>query len=99
MRYAEKMKQWIRDNKSLDATVRLLYNSVWGECSRLTKNKLMMVTYFYKFETERDITKLIKEIRRVSLCNMSIHNTLGKAKFILYIHTGREQVKCKLFKN
>ena len=33
VKYAEKVKQWIRDNKSLKGAVRSLYNIVWGQCS------------------------------------------------------------------
>ena len=33
--YNKMIKQWIRDESSLKATVRSLYNIVWGQCSKL----------------------------------------------------------------
>ena len=42
VKYAEHAKQWIRDDKSLNATIRSLYNIVWRQCSKIMKNKLFL---------------------------------------------------------
>ena len=50
MKYAENMKQWIRDDKSLKSTIRSLYHIVMGQCFKIMKNKLLMAKDFARFE-------------------------------------------------
>ena len=59
MKYAEKVKQWIRDDKSLKCTLTSLYHIAWGQCSKLMQNKLTMAKYFDNFNTSGDITALL----------------------------------------
>ena len=83
MEYAEHVKQWIRDNKSLKATIRSLYNIVWGQFSKIMKNKLSLAKTFINFEAEGNVTELLKEIRRVGLqieTNTSVYDAMDEAK-------------------
>ena len=87
MKYSEHVKQWIRNDKSLKATIGSLYNIVWGQCSKLMKNTLSLAREFTKFETEGNVTKLLKEIRRVSLqieTNTSVYDAMDEAKSLYY---------------
>ena len=61
MTYTERIKQWIRDDKSLKTTIRSLHNIVWGQCSRLIKNQLMMEKNFNDIEKDGDVTELLKK--------------------------------------
>ena len=58
MRYNEVVKQWIRDDRSLAATIRSLYNIVWGQCSKQVKSKVKMSKKFKEIEEEGDVTAL-----------------------------------------
>ena len=87
MKYAKHIEQWIKDDKSLKATIRSLYNIVWGQYSKLMKNKLSLAKEFIKFETEENVTKLLKEIRRVSLqieTNTSVYDAMDEVKSLYY---------------
>ena len=83
MEYAEHVKQWIRDDKSLKATIRSLYNIIQGQCSKLIKNKLSLAKEFINFEADGNVTELLKEIRKVSLqieINTSVYDAMDEAK-------------------
>ena len=87
MKYNENVKQWIRDDKSLKATIRSLYNIVWGQCSKLMKNKITMAKNFSTIESKGDVTELLKEVRRVSLqieTNTSVYDAMDEAKSLYY---------------
>ena len=42
--YDEKLKQWMRAEESMEATITSLYNITWGQCSQLLRNKIMAST-------------------------------------------------------
>ena len=89
MKYTEKVKQWIRDDKSLKATIRSLYYIVMGQCSKLMRNKLAMSKDYVRFEAEGDVAALLKEIRRISLqieTNTSAYDALDEAKILFYTY-------------
>ena len=65
--YNERIKQWIRDEKSLKASIRSMYNIVWGQCSKLMQDKLFMSKRFVEVENNGDVTTLLKEIRTIIL--------------------------------
>ena len=44
--YNERENQWIRDEKSLKASIRSLYNIVWGRCSKMMRDKLTTIKKF-----------------------------------------------------
>ena len=67
MKYTENVKQWISDDKSLDATIRSMYYVVMGQYSKLMKNKLSMTKDYVRFEEEGDVTARFKKIRRACL--------------------------------
>ena len=78
--YNEKIKQWIRDDSSMNATVRSLYNIVWGQCSKLMQDKLTMMGEFDNFEARGDVTRLLKKIRIIVLqTNLSVYDALDEA--------------------
>ena len=93
MKYAEKVKQWIRDEKSLKSSVRSLYNIIWGQCSKLMQNKIMVSKEFAKMEKNGDATSLLKEIRRISLeieTNTSVYDAMDEAKALYYTYKQEE---------
>ena len=58
--YNERIKQWIRDERSLKQTIRSIYNIVWGQCSKLMKDKVTMLKQFNAMEAKGDVTALLK---------------------------------------
>ena len=38
--YHEEIKQWIKDKRNMDETITSIYNIIWGQCSKLLRNKL-----------------------------------------------------------
>lgn len=56
MKFTENVKQWIRDAKSLKATIRSMYYVVMVQCSKLMKSKLSMTKDYVRFEEEGDVT-------------------------------------------
>ena len=93
MKYTELIKQWIRDDRSLEATTRSLYNIVWGQCSKQVRNKVKMSNIFEKIKEKGDATSLLKEIRSVMLqieTNTSIYDATDKAKSIIYTYKQEE---------
>ena len=78
--YNERIKQWIRDEASLKATVRSLYNIAWGQCSK--KDKITMMKEFLEVETTGNVTRLLKEVKIVMLqidTNTSAYDALDEA--------------------
>ena len=65
--YNERIKQWICDDHSLEATIRSLYNIVRGQCSNVMKNKLTMAKNYATFKRKGEVAELLREVRRVSL--------------------------------
>ena len=64
-----------------------MYNIINDQCSKLMKNKLMMVKGFKEMETKWDDITLLKEIRAISLqieTNISVYNTLDEVKYMYY---------------
>ena len=85
--YSERVKQWIRDERSLKASIRSLYNIVWGQCSKMMRDKLTMIKNFTAVETKGDVTVLLKEIRSVGLqieTNTSLYDALDEANALYY---------------
>jgi hypothetical protein len=101
--YQEQIKQWIKDTNSLTATTQSLYNIVWGQCSKLMRNKLCAVQNFQKIETDGDVTALFKEIRGISHqleSNTSVYDSLDEAKRRFYLYKqGDEEPNAKHLQN
>ena len=92
--YNEEVKQWIKDNKILKATIQSLYNIVWGQCSRLMKNKLKTVKDFQNMENSGNVTTLLKEIRAISHqleASTSIYDYLHEAKRKFYLYKQNDE--------
>jgi hypothetical protein len=87
--FQEQVKQWIKDSTSLKATLRSMYNIVWGQCSRLMQNKLRAIAHFQTIENDGNVTELLKEIRGVSHqleANTSVYDSLHEAKRKFYTY-------------
>ena len=81
--YNEEIKQWLKDKRSLDSTLVSLFNIVWGQCSKLMRNKLIGMDKYEKVKESCDVATLLKEIRRISNRmeeNTSIYDALDQAK-------------------
>ena len=87
MKYAENVKQWIHDDKSLRASIRSLYYIVKGQCSKLMKNKLSLSKDYTRFEEEGDVAALLKEIRTISMeieTNTPVYDAMDEATSLYY---------------
>ena len=88
MVFQEKVKEWIKNMNSLKATSQSLYNIIWGKCSKLIQNKLIVVEHFEDdIKVNGDVTKLLKEMRGVSHqmeSNTSVYDAVDKAKIRYY---------------
>ena len=94
------MKQWIRDDKSLKASIRSLYYIVKGQCSKLMTNKLSRSKDYARFEKEGDVAALLKEIRTISMeteTNTSVYDAMDEATSLYYTYkqapTGESNAK------
>ena len=103
MKYSEKVKQWIRDEKSLKGSIRSLYNIVWGQCSKLMQNKITVSKHFKDMEANGDVTSLLKEIRQISLeieTNTSVYDAMDEAKQMYYTYRQEaNETNAKHYKN
>ena len=46
----------------MEATIRVLYNVIWGQCSKLMKNKLKESPIFEEIDLAGDVAELLKAI-------------------------------------
>ena len=91
--YNERVKQWIRDERSLKASIWPLYNIMWGQCLKMMRDKLTMIKDFVAVETKGGITKLLKETRSVGFqieTNTLMYDTLDEANVIHYSYRQEE---------
>ena len=58
--YKEENKAYVRANINLDATLRYLFNVVWGQCSITLKSKLESKDEFKNIKESKDIAELLK---------------------------------------
>ena len=85
--FKEEVKQYTKDEKSLESTLVSLYNVVWGQCSKLLQNKLKANPLYDDFNNSSDVVTLLKEIKLLSNKieeNTSAYNALHEAKSKLY---------------
>ena len=87
--YREEIKAYVSKMDRLKHTETALYNIVWGQCSRLMKNKLQADENFEDIEEDHNVSGLLKGIR--SLChqidnNVSVYESLDDLlrQFYLY---------------
>jgi len=64
--YSEQVKQWMKDKRSLDTTLAPVYNIVWGQFSRLMRNKIVGMQDYEGVKNDCDVAKLLREIRKGS---------------------------------
>ena len=87
--YKEEVRQYIKEKRKLDTTLVSLYNVVWGQCSKLLKNKLKSNPKYSSFDDSCNVVSLLKEIKTLSNQleeNISSYDALhqAKAKFFQY---------------
>ena len=86
--YKEEIKTYVKDKKNLDATLRSLFNVVWGQCSITLKNKLKSKAHFKSIKQDKDIAELLKQIKGIMHqfeSHISIYEALNEAKNFLSI--------------
>ena len=92
--YSEEIKIWIKDTKIFKA---ILYNIVWGQCSKLTWKKIIIVGNFSNIQLKCDVTELLKSIRGISNqieINTSVYDVLDEAKRLYYVYRqGNDETK------
>ena len=75
--FTEEVKQWIKESRSLKATLISLRNIVWEQCSKLIQNKQLAVANFNTIQAESYVAKLLRAIQGISNqmeSNTSIHD-------------------------
>ena len=85
--FIEEFRQYLKNKKSLDATLASLYSVIWGQCSKLMQNKLKARTNYTDFDDECDVGVLLTNIKSLSNTieeNTSRYDVLYKAKFKFY---------------
>jgi len=81
MVHNKKLKQRIKNESILVSAIRSLYNIVVGQCSKLMRNKPIIMRGFATMETDGDLTTLLKEIRTIILqieTNTSVYDAWTK---------------------
>ena len=61
--YKEEIKRYGVKSDRLQASVRSIYNLVWGQCSELLRNKLREDPDFRKIDSDGDVAALLTNIR------------------------------------
>ena len=56
----------MRAKINLEATLRSLFNVVWGQCSKPLKNKLESKNEFKSIKENKDIARLVKKIKALA---------------------------------
>jgi len=87
--YKIKLKEYLKEEKAVRTTKRLLHNMVWGQCSHMLRTKLQGEEDFIKIETSSDVVELLKKIRgvcREMTTNASLYDSIDEAKkrYFLY---------------
>ena len=87
--YKEEIKTYVKDKKNLDATLRSLFNVVWGQCSITLKGKLESKEFFKTIKQNKDIAELLKQIKGIMHqfeSHISIYEALDEAKKKFYMY-------------
>ena len=87
--YKEEIKAYVRGKINLEATLRSLFNVVWGQCSITLKSKLESKEKFKKIKEDKDIAELLKQIKGVVHqfeSHTSIYEALDEAKKNYYLY-------------
>ena len=91
--YSENFKQYIKYESSLTSSIISIYNIVWGQCSKLMCNKLMIMKGFVDMEMDGDLNILLKQISTIHLqikTNASVYNALERLKCMYYTYRQEE---------
>ena len=81
--YKEEIKAYVRAKRNLEATLRSLFNVVWGQCSINLKSKLESKDEFKHIKENKDIAWLLKQIKAAVHqfeTHISIYEALDEAK-------------------
>ena len=85
--FDEKIKNWVREEQGLEATLHSLYNVIWGQCSPSMQEKIRSRPKFHVTEEKEDVIGLLKEIKGISHqfeSHENIYDSLYEAKKGLY---------------
>ena len=91
---AEALQKKKQDQKNLENTLAALYNVVWGQCSKLLRNRLMAMENFESVESDCDVAMLLREIRRIGNQmddNVSAYDALDEAKRRYYEYQQQDE--------
>ena len=80
---------YAKESVALKATIRSLYNVIWGQCSQMMKTKLKGRPTMEQIEIDRNVAELLKLVR--SVCreintNASIYDSIDEAKRRYYLY-------------
>ena len=84
-----KLKEYLKDEKSVKAIKRSLYNVVWGQCSHMMRTKLNGNSNFEKIELTGDVVELLKMVRgacREMTTNASLYDAIDESKKRYYAY-------------
>ena len=82
-KYDVELTMYFKNRSSLENTLQLLYIIVWGQCSKLVKNRLEAIQGFKIIKENGNIANLLTEIRGVSNeveVSSNIYDTLDEIK-------------------
>ena len=60
--YKEEIKLYGQEKKNLQATLKSIFNVVWGQCSTTMKSKLESKPDFKTIKQGKDVAELLKQI-------------------------------------
>ena len=84
-----KLKEYCRNENSVKAIKRSLYNVVLGQCSYMVQTKLKDDPNFEKIELIGDVVELLKMVRgacRETTTNASLYDAIDEAKSCYYTY-------------
>ena len=74
--YKEEIKVYVRAKINLEATLRSIFNVVWGQCSINLKSKLESKDEFKDIKENKGVAGLLKQIKAVVVQNSIVYNLL-----------------------
>ena len=65
--YKEELKQWVKDRKALERSMRALYAVIWGQCSLAMITKLMSLQDIDTWRDEGSCYSLLQAIQQIMM--------------------------------
>ena len=70
--FTEQVKNWVKETKRLDGTIRALYEIVWGQCSRIMQAGVRGMPSFDTMEETSDLISLLQKVRQLTCMSMML---------------------------